>query len=915
MVVVAEPLEARIRTLFESLRPADAIETDEAEAVADGEEVATQVAVADGEADGEAGAGVERFDEAKVAAPETADAPVAAEAPTPSAIETGVAADAPTAPAPAALPTLPAADAHAKPATDGHAKPAADAHAKPATDGHAKPAADAHAKPAAGAHGKPTADVQKPAAKAHPTPAVHAKPAAAAAATAPVAPAAPKGPPRIDPTKLGYRNLTPTKTGTALKPKSSGEFVPTIDPRAGRLVKEAPKQGIPGVTRPLQRPAPPAPTGPAPLNPTLARTEPAPGARRDGRSRGPISEGEKRGKQTFQLRARGRGPKRPVEIADAAPKTFEVTPPLPLKQFSEISGIKVADVVKTMFVKHKQVLTPNSMLDEDTVVLLGVEFDRDIRFAKKETREELMVKEAATESRPESLKPRPPVVVVMGHVDHGKTSLLDFVRKADVAAHESGGITQHIGAYQVTLPGGKKIAFFDTPGHEAFTEMRRRGAKVTDIVVLVVAADDGVMPQTVEAIEHAKAAEVPIVVAVTKADKVGFKDAAVDRVKQQLSQHGILAAGWGGDIECYPVAAVGPQAGKGIDTLLEHILLLAEVENLQADPTRPATGAVIEAENNPGRGVLATLLVQQGTLRRGDAVVTGRVWGRIRSMRDDKGATVEEAPPGTPVEVTGLDEVPEVGKSFFVRPEVNEARSIAEQRRGRDREIELAAQSKPASVESLFSKIEQGKTKTLKVVLKTDVQGSLEAIKMRLDAIGNAEVKAHVIRAGVGAVSESDVTLAAAYGAMILGFHVVADETARMKGKQLGVDIRNYRIIYELEEEVRSILEGKLAPESREQILGHAEVLQVFRSAKLGNIAGCRVRDGVVKRDARARLARDGVVVWDGAIGSLRREKDDAREVKEGFECGIRLEGYDDVKQGDVIEVYGVEQIARTLGS
>lgn len=714
----------------------------------------------------------------------------------------------------------------------------------------------------------------------------------------------------IDPSKLGYRNLTPTKAPTAQKPATTGELVPTIDPRAGRLVKEAPKQGVPGVTRPQGR----APGAPPALNPAIARPEPAPGARRDNRSRDGAAQGERRGKQTFQLRGRDRGPKRHVEAVDTAPKSFEVTPPVSLKQFSEVSGIKVADVVKTMFVKHKQVLTPNSMLDEDTLVLLGVEFDRDIRFAKKETREELMIKEAAVESSAEHLVHRPPVVVVMGHVDHGKTSLLDWVRKADVAAHESGGITQHIGAYQVTVA-DKKISFFDTPGHEAFTEMRRRGSKVTDIVVLVVAADDGVMPQTVEAIEHAKAAEVPIVVAVTKADKVGFKDQAVDRVKQQLAQHGIMVSGWGGEIECFPVATVGPQAGKGVDRLLEHLLLLAEVENLTADPTRAATGVVIEAENNPGRGVLATFLVQQGTLRRGDAVVTGRVFGRVRSMRDDKGATVEEAPPGTPVEVTGLDEVPEVGKAFFVRPDVNEARDIAEQRRARDRELELAAQAKPASVESLFSKIEQGKTKALKVVLKTDVQGSLEAIRARLDAVGNDEVKVQVIRAGVGAVSESDVTLAAAYGAIVLGFHVVADETARMKGKHLGVELRNYRIIYELEQDVRAILEGKLSPEAREQILGHAEILQVFRSAKLGNIAGCRVRDGVIRRDAKARLSRDGVVVWEGAIGSLRREKDDAREVKEGFECGIRLEGYDDLKDGDVIEAFQVEQVARTLGA
>jgi translation initiation factor IF-2 len=445
--------------------------------------------------------------------------------------------------------------------------------------------------------------------------------------------------------------------------------------------------------------------------------------------------------------------------------------------------------------------------------------------------------------------------------------------------------------------------------------MRRRGAKVTDIVVLVVAADDGVMPQTVEAIDHAKAAEVPIVVAITKADRVGFKPEAIDRVKQQLSQHGILSEGWGGEVACFPVCSTGPQAGKGIDKLLDHLVLVAEVEDLKADPTRLAVGTVIEAENNPGRGVLATLLVEKGTLRRGDAVVTGGVWGRIRAMRDDKGKVLEEAPPGTPVEVTGLEDVPEVGKPFFSRTEVNEAREIADGVKARDREIELAQQAKPATLEGLFTAIEQGKVKTLKVILKTDVQGSLEAIKARLAAVGNDEVKIQVIRAGVGAVSESDVTMASTYTALIVGFHVVADEAARSKAKHLGVDIRMYRIIYELEQDLRGILEGKLSPEQRETILGHAEVLQVFRSTKLGNIAGCRVRDGLVRRDATARLSRNGIVVWEGKIASLRREKDDVREVKEGFECGIRLESFDDVKDGDVIEVFSVEEFARTLAT
>jgi translation initiation factor IF-2 len=724
---------------------------------------------------------------------------------------------------------------------------------------------------------------------------------------------APSAPP---PTPI--RLAPPSGRLVAAKPRAPGELVPTIDPRAGRLLKEAPKAGVPGVT---------SPRGPAGgsrgqpgvpfqnLNPALPKAAPAPGARRDGGRRDrdtiPLKEGDgKHGKETFQLRSRRRHAAKTTEAVDLAPKSFEVTPPVSLKDFSEVSGIKVADVVKTLLIKHKQMVTPNSMLDEDTLTILALEFDRDIKFVKQVTSEDTMIAEAAAEAKPEDLITKPPVVVVMGHVDHGKTTLLDSIRKTDVAAHEAGGITQHIGAYQVTLADGKKVTFLDTPGHEAFTEMRRRGAAVTDVVVLVVAADDGVMPQTVEAIQHAKAAEVPIVVAMTKADKVGFAADRIDRVKQQLSANGVLLEGWGGETACFPVSGT---TGQGVDKLLEHLVLLSEVEDLKANPNRTGVGTVVEAENNPGRGVLATLLVENGTLRKGDAILAGRAWGRIRAMRDDKGRPVEEAPPGMPVEVTGLDEVPDAGTKFYVREDSNELREIAESRRGRDRQLELAAQAKPKSLEGLFSAIEQGKVKSLRVVLKTDVKGSLEAIKAKLDKLGNAEVKIDVILSGVGAVTESDVTLAAASRALVVGFHVVADEQARVKAKHTGVDIRNYRIIYELEDDMRALLEGKLAPEQRETILGHAEVLQVIRSGKVGNIAGCRVRDGLIRRDAQVRLARQGIVVWEGRVDSLRRFKEDVREVKEGFECGIHLESFDDVKEGDVIEAFSVESVARTL--
>jgi translation initiation factor IF-2 len=734
-----------------------------------------------------------------------------------------------------------------------------------------------------------------------------------------LAASAPQGPTAAATARPAYRPQTPEGRVVQARPRAQGELVPTIDPRAGRLVREAPKTGIPGVTTPRapvgSRGQPGGP-GLGNLTPTLTRAAPAPGARRDSgsgrrdRESVPDSRDSSRhGKQTFQLRSRRRHPLKSAEAVEA-PKSFTLSPPVPVKEFSEVSGIKVADVVKTLFAKHKQIVTPNSMLDEDTLTILALEFDRDIKFEKEVTVEDTMLAEAETTSQPEALVDKPPVVVVMGHVDHGKTTLLDSIRKTDVASHEAGGITQHIGAYQVTLPDGRKITFLDTPGHEAFTEMRRRGAQVTDVVVLVVAADDGVMPQTEEAIAHAKAADVPIVVALTKADKIAFNVERIDRVKQQLASAGILVEGWGGQAPAIPVSGT---TGKGIDQLLEHIILVSEVEELKADPTRAAVGTVIEAENNPGRGVLATLLVENGTLRRGDPVLASRSWGRIRAMRDDRGQFVEEALPGMPVEVTGLDEVPEVGKKFYVRENVNEAREIAESRRNRDRAIELATQAKPTNLEGLFTAIEQGKVKAVKVVLKTDVKGSLEAIRAKLERLGNEEVKIQVVHSGVGAVNESDITLAAASGGFVVGFHVVADEKARVKAKHLDVDIRMHRIIYELEDEMKALLEGKLAPERRETILGHAEIRQVFRSTKLGNIAGCRVTDGLIRRDAPVRLAREGIVVWEGRIGSLRREKDDAREVKEGFECGIRLEGYDDIKEGDVVEAYTVESVARTL--
>ncbi|WP_339939320.1 translation initiation factor IF-2, partial [Undibacterium luofuense] len=501
--------------------------------------------------------------------------------------------------------------------------------------------------------------------------------------------------------------------------------------------------------------------------------------------------------------------------------------------------------------------------------------------------------------------PRAPVVTVMGHVDHGKTSLLDYIRRAKVASGEAGGITQHIGAYHVETPRGM-ITFLDTPGHEAFTAMRARGAKATDIVILVVAADDGVMPQTKEAISHAKAAGVPIVVAINKIDKPA---ANPDRVTQELVAESVVPEEYGGDAPFIPVSA---KTGQGIDDLLENVLLQAEVLELKAPKDAPAKGLVVEARLDKGRGTVATVLVQSGTLRRGDIVLAGTSYGRVRAMMDENGSSITEAGPSIPVEIQGLTEVPPAGEEVMVLADERKAREIALFRQGKFRDVKLAKQQ-AAKLENMFEGLGDGELKNLPVIIKTDVQGSQEALVQSLVKLSTNEVRVQVVHAAVGGISESDVNLAVASKAVIIGFNTRADASARKLAETNGIDIRYYNIIYDAVDDVKAALSGMLAPEKREQVIGMVEIRQVFMVSKVGAIAGCLVVDGMVKRTSSVRLLRNNVVTWTGELDSLKRYKDDAKEVKAGMECGLSLKGYNEIQVGDMLEIFEVQEIARTL--
>ncbi|MBU0622385.1 MAG: translation initiation factor IF-2 [Gammaproteobacteria bacterium] len=589
-------------------------------------------------------------------------------------------------------------------------------------------------------------------------------------------------------------------------------------------------------------------------------------------------------------------PTEPIVQEVMVPETISVA------ELAQKMSIKAAEIIKTLM-KMGSMVTINQVLDQETAMIVVEELGHKAVPAKPDDPDAFLLE--AVDHDDLVMEPRAPVVTVMGHVDHGKTSLLDYIRRTRVASGEAGGITQHIGAYHVDTPRGM-ITFLDTPGHEAFTAMRARGAKATDIVILVVAADDGVMPQTKEAIHHARAAEVPIVVAVTKIDK---PDANSERVRQELVAEGVVPEDWGGDCMFVEVSA---KTGQGIDTLLEGILLQAEVLELKAPKNTSAKGVVVEARLDKGKGAVATLLVQSGTLKRGDAVLVGSVSGRVRAMLDENGKVINEAGPSIPVEIQGLSEVPVAGADFLVLADEKKAREIALFRQGKFRDVKLAKQQ-AAKLENMFEQMGEGEVRTLSVIVKADVQGSLEAIAGSLQKISTAEVKVNLIHSGVGAITESDVNLALASKAIVIGFNSRADAAARKLAESSGVDIRYYNIIYAMVDEIKAALSGMLAPEKRESIIGMVEVRQVFHISKVGTIAGCYVTEGMIKRGSSVRVLRNNVVIHTGDLDSLKRFKDDAKEVKSNFECGLSLKGYNDLEVGDQLEVFEIVEVARAL--
>ena len=623
------------------------------------------------------------------------------------------------------------------------------------------------------------------------------------------------------------------------------------------------------------------------------KTRGAPTGGRDGWRAGP------RGRRPAQQEDRETNFQQPTE---AIVREVHVPETITVAELAHKMSVKAAEVIKQLM-KLGQMVTINQVLDQETAMIVVEEMGHVAHAAKLDDPEALLEEGAATTDA--ELLPRAPVVTVMGHVDHGKTSLLDYIRRAKVAAGEAGGITQHIGAYHVETPRGM-ITFLDTPGHEAFTAMRARGAKATDIVILVVAADDGVMPQTKEAIAHARAAGVPLVVAINKIDKQG---ANPERVTQELITEQVVPEAYGGDSPFIPVSA---KTGEGIDSLLENVLLQAEVLELQAAVDAPAKGLVIEAKLDKGRGPVATIMVQSGTLKRGDIVLAGSSYGRVRAMLDENGKPINEAGPSIPVEIQGLTEVPAAGEEAMVLADERKAREIALFRQGKYRDVKLAKQQ-AAKLENMFEQMVEGEVKNLALIIKADVQGSQEALVASLQKLSTNEVRVQVVHAAVGGISESDVNLALASKAVIIGFNVRADASARKLAETSGIDIRYYNIIYDVIDEIKAAMGGMLTPEKRELALGLVEIRQVFHVSKVGAIAGCYVLDGMVKRGSHVRLLRDNVVIWTGELDSLKRFKDDVKEVKAGFECGLSLKNFNDIKEGDQLEVFEVQEVARTL--
>jgi translation initiation factor IF-2 len=613
----------------------------------------------------------------------------------------------------------------------------------------------------------------------------------------------------------------------------------------------------------------------------------------------------RRGGRRFGADLRAELEEQRVAAAERERKTVRVNEFITVSELAQILGVPATQIVGFAFKTLGLMVTINQRLDFDQIELIAGEFGFQ---AVKESEYAAEVAESEEEDRPEDLRPRPPVVTIMGHVDHGKTSLLDYIRKANVVAGEAGGITQHIGAYHVEVPGGRTITFLDTPGHEAFTAMRARGAQVTDIVVLVVAADDQVMPQTVEAISHAKSAGVPIIVAINKID---LPTANVAKVKQDLLQHDVVLEEFGGTVLHSEISA---KKGTGVPDLLEQILLQADILELKANPSRKAVGSVIEAQLDHGKGPVATVLVANGTLRVGDDFICGIHSGRVRAMLDERGKPVKAAGPAIPVQILGLTGVPMAGDQLIVVEDATAAREIAQRRERLDREAKSRRTTRGmVSLEDFMSQAAAGQKRQLRLVIKADQGGPAEALADALGQLSNPEVTVEIIHRGVGAITESDILLAKASGAIIVGFHVRPDNNARAAAEREGVDIKLYRIIYEAVADVKAALEGMLRPEEREVVYGEAEVRETFKVARVGTIAGCIVRTGVINRKGRVRVVRDGVELYDGAIASLRRFKDDVTEVKEGYECGIGIENFNDLKVGDVLECYRTEEVARTL--
>ena len=715
------------------------------------------------------------------------------------------------------------------------------------------------------------------------------------------------------------RPAQPPRPGATPRPQGGREERPGGTRPAPAARPQPPREGAPSG----QRPRPGVPSS-APPQEDFSPKEQR-GGKKNKKGKGaeystPVGEEPRRRRErrvevfdterSDKLRKSRRGAKpikkTEITISKAIKRIIRISDAITVGELAKRMGIKANDLIKALM-RQGTMVTINHPLDFETAALLASDFNYEVEnvaFDEEAILEHAPLK-AGEEEKPEDLQTRPPVVTIMGHVDHGKTSLLDAVRATNVTEGEAGGITQHIGAYNVELE-GRKITFVDTPGHEAFTAMRARGAKVTDIVVLVVAADDGVMPQTKEAINHSKAAGVPIVVAINKVDK---PDANPERVKQELTEFALVPEEWGGETIFVEVSA---KQRINLDQLLEMILLQAEVMDLKANPSKRAKGTIVEARLDKGRGPVATVLVQEGTLRPGDPIVAGLHFGRVRTMTDDRGNRVDEAGPSIPVEVTGLAGVPEAGDNLYAVEDEKTAKEVAQHRQQKQREAELAKTSK-ISLDQLYARIQQGEVKELKVIIKGDVQGSVEAVKDSLLKLSTEACRLVVIHTGVGGIIESDVTLASASDAIVLGFNVRPESKAATLAENEGVDIRLYNIIYDAVADIRDAMEGLLAPTLREKELGRAQVRETFTVTKVGTIAGCYVLEGKVQRNAQVRLVRDNVVVWRGKMNSLKRFKDDAREVATGYECGIGLENYNDIKVGDIIEAFEMEEVKTTL--